>query len=479
MLPVIALLGRPNVGKSTLFNALTRTRDALVADFPGLTRDRQYGLGKVGPVPYILVDTGGLVRPDQPDQTQIEGKVTLQALQAVGEADALLLLVDGRTGLTASDQDIVAQLRRYSKPIYLVINKTEFRDPSLSSADFHVLGFDRIHTISATHRRGINTLIETVLDDHQAALDAVGEASQNTDDLVDDGRINLAIVGRPNVGKSTLINRLLGEERVLAFDEPGTTRDSVEIAFSKDGTDYTLVDTAGVRRRSRVHESIEKFSVIKTLQAIEKANVVLMMVDARLGIGEQDATLLGYILDRGRALVLAVNKWDGLETDVRNEVRRELDRRLAFLDFAETHFISALHGSGLAEILRAVNTAYTSALRRLPTPELTRILERAVSAHQAPLVHGHSIKLRYAHQGGHNPPLIIIHGNRTKHVPEAYRRYLINTFRKRLKLRGTPVRIEFRSHENPYQPTKTKKPQQHRPDSGRRQNPRPGKPKRR
>jgi GTP-binding protein len=454
MLPVIALVGRPNVGKSTLFNVLTRTRDALVADVPGLTRDRQYGLGRLGKRPYIIVDTGGLN-----DSGGLDGMVALQALQAVEEADAVLFMVDGRGGLTGADQEIAQQLRQLGKDLYLVVNKTEFLDTHVAIVDFHTLGLGELHAISATHRRGVHTLIDRVLDDIQQQdswPEAAGPETQT--EQVGNG-IRLAVVGRPNVGKSTFINRLLGEERVLVFDEPGTTRDSVEIPFTREGQHYTLIDTAGVRRRSRVHETIEKFSVIKTLQAIEQAHVVVMMIDARQGIGEQDATLLGYILDSGRALVLAINKWDRLDPDVRNNIRSELARKLAFIDFAEVHYISALYGSGVMDVLAAVNTAYAAATRKLSTPELTRMLEAAVAAHQPPLVRGWNIKLRYAHQGGQNPPIIIIHGNRTDHVPEAYRRYLANTFRKQLKLHGTPIRIEFRSGENPYDdPGKRSKP---------------------
>ncbi|MFO1372815.1 MAG: ribosome biogenesis GTPase Der [Candidatus Competibacteraceae bacterium] len=445
MLPVIALVGRPNVGKSTLFNSLTRTRNALVADMPGLTRDRQYGIGQRGPSPYVVVDTGGLTSEDE----GLAGMVQQQAWRAIEEADAVLLLVDGRGGLTAADEDIAGQLRRAGKPVHLVINKGEHRDPDLLSADFHTLGLDHLHVIAAAHNQGVETLMEEVI----AALPITGEEGERTAPEEPEDVIKLAVVGRPNVGKSTLVNRLLGEERMLACDLPGTTRDSVAVPFERDGQRYVLIDTAGVRRRSRVSEAVEKFSVIKALQAIEQAHVVILVLDARQGISEQDATLLGLVLESGRALALAVNKWDHLDSETRTQIKRDLDWRLSFLDFAKIHFISALHGTGVGELLRTVQEAYAAATRKLSTPELTRILEDALAAHQPPLVHGHSIKLRYAHQGGQNPPLIIIHGNRIEHVPDAYRRYLINVYRKRLELWGTPIRVEFRGSENPYKPT--------------------------
>jgi GTP-binding protein len=441
MLPLIALVGQPNVGKSTLFNCLTRTRDALVAAVPGLTRDRQYGIGKVGPRPYLVIDTGGLTGAGE----GLEGLVARQVWHALEEADTVLFLVDGRAGLTASDEEITARLRRLGKPVYLVVNKTEHRDPHAVSAEFHALGLGEPYPIAAAHNRGVATLMEQV-------LTALPVEAQTAEEVPFENSIRLAIVGRPNVGKSTLVNRLLGAERMLTFDEPGTTRDSVAVPFEKDDQKYTLIDTAGVRRRSRVSETIEKFSVIKALQAIEQAHVVLLVLDARQGIGEQDATLLGHILDSGRALVLAVNKWDSLAPDIRQAVRRDLDRKLDFLNFARVHFISALHGSGIMDLLHSVIEAYESATRKLPTPQLTRILQEALAKHQPPLVQGHSIKLRYAHQGGQNPPLIVIHGSRVEQVPASYRRYLANVYRKALNLWGTPVRIEFRGGENPYQP---------------------------
>jgi GTP-binding protein len=444
MLPVIALLGRPNVGKSTLFNRLTRTRDALVADLPGLTRDRQYGIGKIGPRSYLVTDTGGL----NETATGLAGLVAQQAWKAAEEADVLLLLVDGRAGINSADEEIARALRRLGKPLYLLVNKTEHLDSDSVNAEFHALGLGHPYAISAAHGHGIELLMEEI-----STSIAFQESNPNSHSSTQTG-IRLAIVGRPNVGKSTLVNRLLGEERVLTFDLPGTTRDSVAIPFARNGRFYTLIDTAGVRRRSRISEAIEKFSVIKTLQAIEQAHVVILVADARQGIGEQDATLLGFILDSGRALVVAVNKWDRLDQDSRHNIRRDLERKLAFLDFVKIHFISALHGSGIIALLDSVDRAYEASTRKLSTPELNRVLENAVASHQPPLVQGYRFKLRYAHQGGQNPPLIVIHGNRTEFVPDSYKRYLVNTFRKALGLWGTPIRIEFKRGDNPYRPSK-------------------------
>lgn len=439
MLPVIALVGRPNVGKSTLFNRLTRSRDALVADIPGLTRDRQYGTATLDERPYVVMDTGGL----SGDNTEIDEMIARQVGRALEEADAILLLVDARAGLTATDEAVATHLRRIGKPLYLVANKAEHLDIGNATAEFYRLGVDQVYAISAAHNHGVQTLMEVVLGaipDHQEDLPAQPDS------------IRLAIIGRPNVGKSTLVNRLLGEERVLASDMPGTTRDAVAIPFEHHGQHYTLIDTAGIRRRGRVHETIEKFSVLKSLQAMEQAHAVVLVLDARQGISEQDVTLLGHVLSCGRALVVTVNKWDRLPQEERTSIRRELDRRLNFLDFARLHFISALHGSGVMDLLKSVDEAHTAATRHFPTSELTRILNDAVTRHQPPMVGGRNIKLRYAHQGGHNPPLIIIHGNRTDRVPDSYRRYLANTYRQVLDLWGTPLRIEFRSGENPYAP---------------------------
>jgi len=441
MIPVIALVGRPNVGKSTLFNRLTRTQDALVAAVPGLTRDRQYGDGRVGDRPFIVVDTGGLAAGDD----ELEGLMARQAWQAIEEADRVFFLVDARDGLTGSDEAIARDLRRSGKPLTLVVNKTDGLDEQSALGDFHALGLGEPQPISAVHGRGVERLMRTAL--AQLPPPADGGDVEETEDAA----VRVAVVGRPNAGKSTLINRMLGEERVLVYDLPGTTRDSIFIPFERDGVAYTLIDTAGVRRRARVTEAIEKFSIIKTLQAIDAAHVVILMLDARVGIGEQDATLAGYIAEKGRALVLAVNKWDGLEPHERRQIRDQLDRKLPFLGFASVKFISALHGTGVGDLYPLVRRAHDDALRELSTPELTAILERAVFEHQPPLVRGRRIKLRYAHQGGRNPPLIVIHGNQTESVPESYRRYLVNTFRAALQLTGTPIRIEFRTGGNPYQ----------------------------
>ncbi len=437
MKPVIALVGRPNVGKSTLFNRLTGSRDALVADQPGLTRDRQYGVGRMGGHAFIVVDTGGL----SGEKEQLDQRMAQQALLAVQEADVVLLLVDGRSGLTPSDEAIVEQLRPYGKRLVLVVNKTEGRESNVAGAEFQALGVAETCCISSAHGHGISHLMEGVL----AAFPVPEEEPE------EEQGTRIAVVGRPNVGKSTLVNRLLGEERVLAFDRPGTTRDSIFIPFEHQGRRYTLIDTAGVRRRSRIHEAIEKFSVIKTLQAMGDAHVVVLVLDARQGIAEQDARLLGLAIDSGKALVIAVNKWDGLPADEKAAIRREVERRLSFIPYVAVHFISALRGSGIRELFRAVDQAYESSMRKLSTPQLTRLLEEAVAQHAPPLVRGRRIKLRYAHQGGHNPPLIVIHGNQTEAVPEAYRRYLENFFRRALRLSGTPIRIEFKGGENPYQ----------------------------
>jgi GTP-binding protein len=445
MIPVIALVGRPNVGKSTLFNRLTRTRDALVADVPGLTRDRKYGDGRYGDRPFIVVDTGGL----SGDSDDIDGLMAQQAWQAIDEADRVFFLVDGREGLTGHDETIAAALRRTGKPQTLVVNKTDGIDADSALAEFYALGLGDPVPISASHGRGVEQLLKKTF----AGLPPAGEPGAEAGA---DNAIRVAVAGRPNVGKSTLINRMLGEDRVLTFDEPGTTRDSIFIPFRRDGVDYTLIDTAGVRRKARVQEVIEKFSVIKTLQAIDAANVVILVLDARSGISEQDATIGGYIAEKGRALIVAVNKWDGLDTHERTTIKNQLELKLPFLGFASTLFISALHGTAVGELFVEVNKAHASAMRDLPTPELTDILEQAVQAHQPPMVRGRRIKLRYAHQGGRNPPVIVIHGNQTERVPETYRRYLVNAFRSGLGLSGTPIRIEFRTGSNPYKGVRNK-----------------------
>jgi GTP-binding protein len=446
MIPVIALVGRPNVGKSTLFNRLTRTRDALVADVPGLTRDRKYGDGKVGDWPFIVIDTGGLSGAAD----DLDGLMAQQAWQAIGEADLVFFLVDGRTGLIASDEMVATALRRAGKSTVLVVNKTDGIDIDTAMAEFYALGLGDPVPIAAAHGRGITALMNRAMEN--LPLSAASEAGVETDS----GRIRVAVAGRPNVGKSTLINRMLGEERVLAFDQPGTTRDSIFIPFTRDGVEYTLIDTAGVRRRARVHETIEKFSVIKTLQAIDAANVVILVLDAHQGVGDQDASLAGYIAEKGRALVVAVNKWDGLQSHQRSDLVAQLERKLPFLDFATTCFISARHGTGVGDLFPEINNAYAAATRELSTPELNSILEQAVEAHQPPLVRGRRIKLRYAHQGGRNPPLIVIHGNQTESLPDSYRRYLVNVFREALRLSGTPVRLEFKTGSNPYKGRRNK-----------------------
>ncbi|MBT8117917.1 MAG: ribosome biogenesis GTPase Der [Gammaproteobacteria bacterium] len=439
MLPVIALVGRPNVGKSTLFNRLTRSRDALVADYPGLTRDRQYGDGMLGDRACIVIDTGGLGEATN----DLDNLMAQQAWQAVEEADLVLFLVDVHDGLTASDEDVAGALRRTGKPVLLVANKIDGANAETAPIEFHALGLGEPLPLSATQGRGFAALTER-------AVEHLPPLPDTAVDEPDADRIRVAVVGRPNVGKSTLINRMLGAERVLAFDLPGTTRDSIFIPFERDGRGYTLIDTAGVRRRARVREAVEKFSVIKTLQAIDAAHVVILVLDAQQEISEQDASLAGYIADKGRALVIAVNKWDGLDTHERNRIRDQLDRKLPFLDFAATVTISALHGTAVGELFPLVTSAHASAMRELSTPALTGLLEQAVQQHQPPLVHGRRIKLRYAHQGGRNPPVIVIHGNQTERVPATYRRYLARYFSDKLKLSGTPVRIEFRTGSNPF-----------------------------
>ncbi|HET9679375.1 MAG TPA: ribosome biogenesis GTPase Der [Gammaproteobacteria bacterium] len=443
MLPVIAIIGRPNVGKSTLFNVLTSTRDALVANQPGLTRDRQFGFGKIGKRPYIVVDTGGVGEEDE----GVAALMAQQSMRALDEADAAIFVVDSRAGLTGSDEIIAQDIRRRGKPAFLAVNKSEGQNAASASAEFYGLGLGEPNAIAAVQSQGVEALINTVL----ASLpvdDDIPEAEAAEDN---DG-IRVAVIGRPNVGKSTLINRLIGEERLIAFDKPGTTRDAVAVPFERDGKQYTLVDTAGLRRRARVKETVEKFSAIKTLQAIEQAQVVVAVLDASEGITDQDAGILGQAMYRGRALVLGVNKWDGLSPEQREKVKRELDVRLPFLlDFARVHFISAKHGTAVGDLFKSVNEAYAAATRTLGTPELTRLLEQAVERHQPPLARGRRIKLRYAHQGGRIPPIIVVHGNQTERVPANYTRYLENTFRKAFKLYGTPIRIEYKTSKNPFE----------------------------
>jgi len=450
MIPVIALVGRPNVGKSTLFNQLTRSRDALVADLPGLTRDRQYGIGRVGGFPYMVVDTGGLSGEDE----TMDVAMAQQTRQAIAEADLVLLMVDARSGLTALDDAIARGLRSDGVRTMLVANKTDGLDIDSATVEFHSLGLGPIQPIAAAHGRGVTALMHRVqeeLDIQRAQSGEDGEATAGDAEALDRWPgIRVALVGRPNVGKSTLINRLLGEERVLATPIAGTTRDSIFIPFSRDGHEYTLIDTAGVRRRGRVHETVEKFSVIKTLKAIEAAHVVIMVLDAQAGIADQDAHLLGMVLDAGRALVLAVNKWDGLEPETREMVRQDLERKLGFLRFARLRLVSALHGTNVGHLLEDVREAHASAFVALSTPQLSRLLESAVAEHQPPLVGHRRIKLRYAHQGGQNPPVIVIHGNQTEALPASYKRFLENFFRTHLRLVGTPLRLEFKTGKNPF-----------------------------
>ncbi|CAA9890256.1 GTPase involved in ribosome synthesis and maintenance [Candidatus Methylobacter favarea] len=443
MLPVIALVGRPNVGKSTLFNYLTRSREALVADFPGLTRDRQYGRVKGGDRACLVVDTGGIAD----DAEGIESFARKQAQIALGEADIVLFMVDAREGLSASDKVIANSLRKLNKPVVLVINKVDGIDANVASSDFYSLALGEPVQIAASHGRGIPELLARINPLLPPAEEAADEKHSG---------ISIAIVGRPNVGKSTLVNRLLGEERVIVFDEPGTTRDSIYIPFERNGKLFTLVDTAGMRRRSKVSEAIEKFSVIKTLQAIEKSNVVIYLIDAREGITDQDAHLLGLVLEAGRALIIGLNKWDGLTIEQKESVKRQLDVKLAFLEFAEKHPISALHGSGVGKLFDVVEKLYESAMLDMSTPMLTRILKEATDAHQPPLVNNRRIKLKYAHQGGRNPPVVVIHGVQTEALPNSYKRYLINYYRDKLALSGTPIRLEFKSPVNPFHGQKNK-----------------------
>ncbi len=438
MTPVIALVGRPNVGKSTLFNQMTRSRDALVADFPGLTRDRKYGEGRYEGQRFIVIDTGGLTG----DEEGLDAEMARQSMQAVEEADIVLFLVDGRAGLTAGDEVIADHLRRTGKRAHLVVNKTDGQDPDMATADFYSLGFDAPFQIAAAHNRGIRSLLEALLPDP--------EEESEEDKAHRYPGIRISVVGRPNVGKSTLVNRLLGEDRVVVYDMPGTTRDSVYIPYERQGEQYTLIDTAGVRRRKNVREVVEKFSIIKTLQAIDDAHVVILVIDAREGLVDQDLHLIGFVLDAGRSLVIAVNKWDGMDPEDKAKVKEQVYRRLDFLDYADKHYISALHGSGVGVLYDSIQDCYESAMAKWPTNRLTAILQDAVAQHQPPLVQGRRIKLRYAHQGGSNPPVIVVHGNQTDSLPGAYKRYLENTFRKVLQVNGSPIRFEFISSENPF-----------------------------
>jgi GTP-binding protein len=436
--PTIVLVGRPNVGKSTLFNRLTRTRDALVADQPGLTRDRHYGVGRVGERDYLVVDTAGF---DPVAKDGIMHEMARQAEQAIAEADVLLFLVDGRAGRTPHDENIAARLRRAGRPVHLVVNKAEGIDRAMVAADFHALGLGDPLPVSAAHGDGVKQLVELVLapfpvDDEKASSEDEGP--------------RVAIVGRPNVGKSTLVNTLLGEERVIAFDLPGTTRDAISIPFERGGKRYTLIDTAGLRRRGKVFEAVEKFSVIKTLQAVQESNVVVLVLDAAQDISDQDAHIAGFALEAGRALVVAINKWDAVDDYRRERLKADIARKLSFLSFARFHQISALKSQGIGGLLASVDAAYAAATANLSTPRLTRALQQAI-ARQAPPRHGMARpKMRYAHQGGMNPPVIVIHGNALDDIPQSYERYLERCFMEAFKLQGTPLRVQFRTTHNPY-----------------------------
>lgn len=439
MIPVIAIVGRPNVGKSTLFNRLTRSRDALVADYAGLTRDRKYGEGEIDDRKFIVIDTGGI----SGDESGIDSVMAGQSLQAMEEADAVLFLVDAQAGLTAADEMIANHLRKINKTCFLVANKTDGLNADVATAEFHRMGFANLYHIAAAHNRGVRSLIEEVLAPFpEPDAESETEESKGT---------RIAVIGRPNVGKSTLVNRMLGEERVVVYDQPGTTRDSVYIPYQRFDKPYTLIDTAGVRRRKNVKEAVEKFSIIKTLQAISDANVVVCVFDAREGVVDQDLHMLGYALDAGRALVVAINKWDGMDADDKRKVKQELQRRLEFVSYAKIHFISALHGTGVGELYGSIDKAYASATGRWSTNKLTTILQEATTEHAPPMVRGRRIKLRLVHLGGSNPPRFIIHGNQTESVPNSYKRFLENYFRRKLKIEGTPVFIEFKSGKNPFE----------------------------
>lgn len=455
--PVVALVGRPNVGKSTLFNRLTRSRAALVADFSGLTRDRHYGEGRVGEKPFIVIDTGGF-EPVAKDGILLE--MARQTKQAIAEADVVIFLVDARAGVNGHDHDIAQLLRRNSQRVLLAVNKAEGMGAGNATAEFHELGLGQPYPISAAHGDGIGELIEIALEgmgevkpertDSEADFDGDEADAPEMPDLPHDHRIKLAIVGRPNVGKSTLINTLMGEERVIAFDMPGTTRDAIEIEFDKGGKRYTLIDTAGLRKRGKVFEAIEKFSVIKTLQAIEASNVVLLMIDATQEVSDQDAHIAGFVLETGRAVVVAINKWDDTDADQRNRIEREFQRKLRFLSFANVHNLVALTGQGIKPVLKSINEAHAAAFAKLSTPKLTRELQAAVEQQQPPRKGIFRPKMRYAHQGGQNPPLIIVHGNALDAISDSYRRYLETRFREAFRLNGTPLRVEFKSSQNPY-----------------------------
>ena len=443
MKPTIALVGRPNVGKSTLFNRLTCTKDALVHDLPGLTRDRHYGHGKIGSKPYLVIDTGGF---EPVVDSGILHEMAKQTLQAVDEADAVVFLVDGRTGLTPQDKIIADRLRQSPRPVYLAVNKGEGGNRAVLAAEFYELALGEPHVISGAHGDGVYYLMEEVLENFPEAAEEDSEVKHPV----------FAVIGRPNVGKSTLVNAILGEERVIAFDMAGTTRDSIHIDFERDGKPFTIIDTAGVRRRGKVEEAVEKFSVIKAMQAVEASNVAVLVLDAQQDIADQDATIAGFALEAGRALVVAVNKWDGISEERRNTIKKDIERKLHFLDFAKFHFISALKERGIDGLFASIQSAYDAAFIKMPTPKITRVLQSAIERQQPARAGLVRPKMRYAHQGGMNPPVIVIHGNSLQHVADSYTRYLTQTFRKAFNLQGTPLRIQYNISDNPYEDTAEK-----------------------
>lgn len=437
MLPVISIVGRPNVGKSTLFNLLTQSRDALVVDVPGVTRDRQYGEGKLGGRPYLVVDTGGIEEPDDPDMSRLTDD---QVVMAIEEASVVFFVVDAKVGLVPSDEIIAERLRRYQKKVFLLVNKADRDASAIVCSEFHGLGFGEPIAISAKQGRGVEALVSDALSEFPE-IDPIEQLEEG---------IRIAVVGRPNVGKSTLINRMLGEDRMVVFDRPGTTRDTVSASLEHRNQRYVLVDTAGVRRRSKITDIVEKFSMIKTMQAMKLAQVVIVVVNAQEGLGEQDLRLIGIVAELGKALVIAFNKWDGMTEDQREQVKSEIERKLLFVDYARRYTISALHGTGVGKLYRAINEAYESSYKEISTALLTQVLEKALHTHQPPLVKGRRIKLRYAHIGGHDPLMIVIHGKQTTSLPGSYKTYLSNFFRKSFDLKGIPVLVKFKNDDNPY-----------------------------
>lgn len=449
MKPVVTLIGRPNVGKSTLFNRLTRSRAAIVADQPGITRDRQYGDGLIGGKSYYVVDTGGIAEGlHARSNDALRTLMLAQVRQALVEADAVIFLVDAREGVHPVDRDIANDLRKLGKPATLAVNKAEGMDPAIAASEFHALGLGTPYSISSAHGEGVEELMEHVL----APLPQAPDVEPASDVP------RVAVIGRPNAGKSTLVNALLGEERVMVSDQPGTTRDSIEVPLERAGKSYRLIDTAGVRRRGKVEEAVEKFSAIKTLQALDQANVVILVLDAQVGIGEQDATLAGYALKRGRAMIVALNKWDALDNSAHEWVKREFERKLSFLDFAPTHHISALKGTGVGRLFASIDQAFAAANRELPTPRLNRVLEAAVTSTPPPVSRGRRIRLKFAHQGGRNPPVIVVHGNQVRSLSASYRRYLAHAFRTAFDLAGTPIVIQCREGKNPFEGRSSRRP---------------------